>query len=236
MIRSLLIVKNLVAFFDVKKIQGHPTLPVPLDQGQDRAQLFVHDANDFAIIRSGFDEYTLKSVRFRTLRSNVRTSRATATVSSMSANRSRVGHSRRVRAFMLLVFACRWRLTPRSSRLPVPQRHRCRWRMSVLWPMALAHVGLVLVRQASRATSTRRHQGIMLSPRFPKNGSGHHIATAPHARNEGRARDPHQAARGQPRPCFGRGRPTEAPTCARSCTQDRHPRNPYVAGVSCTSR
>jgi hypothetical protein len=91
-----------------------------MDQGQDRAQLFVHDANDFAIIRSGFDEYTLKSVRFRTLRSNVRTSRATATVSSMSANRSRVGHSRRVRAFMLLVFACCWRLMPRSSRLPVP--------------------------------------------------------------------------------------------------------------------
>jgi len=38
----------------------------------------------------------------------------------------------------------------------------------VLWLMALVHVGLVLVRQASRATSTRRHQGIGLSPRFPK--------------------------------------------------------------------
>jgi hypothetical protein len=55
MIRSLLIVKNLVAFFDVKKIQGHLVLPVRLDQGQGRAQLFVHDANNFAIIRSGVD-------------------------------------------------------------------------------------------------------------------------------------------------------------------------------------
>jgi hypothetical protein len=46
MVHSLLIVENLVALFDVKKIQGHLALPVRLDQGQDRAQLFVHDANE----------------------------------------------------------------------------------------------------------------------------------------------------------------------------------------------